>query len=490
MGGNSEWIEAIPKAIPGKYKVVDNSNHLEAPPIPDTSRKTAIAIDAAGLLYGQGETIHATALANIYKTNRLSRVPNVEIIFYIQDDKTPGAKYALKTEDGVMPTPPEGFEKFFASYSQLQGSATNDLSEIGKEAVGKRRIQWDYPIDKDFGRRVLGNRTGKQAVAKYMCQQVFETTPIAPTQTLYVMGPGFCRARTGKMDIIPNPRYCTPYNEGEYKCVELANVVAEQYHMQIYSKDTDTVMASLLAWPRILTIVAEDEATPVESIRFKNIVLTIQHWHEKNKPLSYIRMNEMWYAFVLRMAVLARFVNVPAPRAATATLVALMAFRGNDYVVQIPQLTPDRLLATFQQNFHRLSLPLVIEGPTARDFKMNCRGFLEFFLYAYKDKYPTIVVDFDNLEASYASVQAAVPALQRAKVSYNAMRGRCANVCWYMRYLIASQMGQDPDLYYETNERGISLWGYRRNSPELTAVGWEDVDITDNVDIAHFDFGN
>lgn len=488
MGGNSELLKAFPAIFPGTY-VGSGPNNADVPVIDKNELETMIVYDAAGGMYHTCNTIEDLAVKNSATVVQFAKQPKVRIIVFAHDAGTPGAKYAQKTAGHTMPTPKDGVDVFFQQYQRDNTAVQQQLNSIGKAAVISHPPVCSFPIGPDFGRVVLSNRMMKEWIATYICMRVFALANIADNQTLFVMGPNFCKGRTGMRPINVPDQLKVAYKEAEYFCVYMSNVFADLYNVQIHSRDTDAVIASLVSWARVKTIVDQTEPFELEGVQFKNIVYTVQHWHEAKQNLAYIDQNKLWLALTQRMVSLGSLTGQHGIQSATATIVALLCFRGNDYVKAVPMLTPELLLTVFHQQYGRLNHPLVQEGRKASDFKMNCTGFLEFFLYAYAKKYDKLNLDMDDLESSFAKVAAALPRKeQKESFSYASMLGRCANVCWFMRYMLAAAMGGLPEPYDAVNAEGRSLWGYRRKSKELTIHGWEDVELTNDVDISHFDF--
>ena len=484
MGGNSECIAALRKLIPGTWFVEDNKN-VNIPPVNGSTKKTVAVIDAASWMYTATETLGDLANKSVARINTIAQLPDVEMIFFAHDRKTPPPKYALKIElSETVSTPPEGVDVFFA---RMISSSKQALDKIGTNGLKHTMDEGTIVLNKDFASKILSNRHLKEWVARYICQKVFEKVEIKAHQKLFVTGPNYERYRIGTNNTDFPSKISLNYLEADYFGSYIANLYSKTHDVVVYSIDTDTVLSLLLSWDRVRLPVSENpDKRAIDGIRFTNNVRVVRAWKRTGTPLQYIDIHELWKAIAMRGIELSQYHGVPKPKYTVATFVTIMTFCGNDYVRKPSNISVLKVLESYHRHCAELCGPLIQEGNSPSEFKLNCAAMLQLILFAYNDK-KNRAGAFEDMQKEFEIIASECREEQRQFMTLKDMRLRCANTVWFMQYMLAQQTATSPPIGFETTKEGVSIFGYKRTSPTMTRLGWDAVCQDNNVDLSSFD---
>lgn len=482
MGGNAECIGALRKLLPGKWFIEDLKND-NIPPL-NNGRKSVVVVDAASWMYTPTETLGELAKKSVERVNAIAKLDGVEMIFFAHDRKTPSPKYALKTElPMTLSTPLDGADAFFA---RMVSPSLKTMSRIGTAAM-QPPDEDTIVLDAEFPKTILSNRTLKEYVARYICKKVAENASINANQKLLVSGPDFEYCRIGNLTTKFPTNIKLDYLEADYFCSYIANTYSLTHDIIVYSVDTDTVLALLLGWNRIRLPVTETAGEhSFDGLRFKSSVRVVRGWRRAKSPLQYIDINLLWKELVERGMELAQYHKAKPIKYIVTTFVAIMTMCGNDYVRKPPNIGVLKILESFHRHCFELGGPLVSEGSSPTDFKLNCSAMIQLLIFAYNDKKQR-QSNFMNLRQSLKMVSEDCKEEQHKFLTLEEMRLCCANTVWFMRYMLAQQTATFPPSGFETSSNGRSIYGYKLTSPTPTRVGWDAVVQDSSVDLQSID---
>jgi hypothetical protein len=487
MGGNSECIDALKKLFPGVWFVEDHKN-MDIKAVPGSTKKTAVVIDAASWLYTSAETLYELVKRSVDRVTAIAKMESVEIVVFAHDRKTPTPKYALKVENPeTITTPPGGADAYFKS---LYSDAVNAIGRVGVAGLRDDIKENVIVIEKDFATKILSNRLLKEWVANFICRRVFESADIQKDQQLFSIGPNYMKYRMGKHESDFPSKMKVNYLEADYFCSYIANLYASSHDIVVYSIDTDTTLALLLGWDRIkLPVTDQKNRHNISGVRFINNVRVVKSWLRSGTPLQYIDVHELWKAIALRGIELAHYHGVEEPKYVVTSFVAIMTFCGNDYVRKLPGITSNKVLESYHNHFAQLCGPLVKEGATSNEFKLNCEAMLQLVGFAYADK-KRKTPDFTNMQKLFETISSEGRDKTSSILSLKEMRVRCANTAWFMKYMLAQQRADLPPVGTERTSNGTSIYGYKLTATEPTRIGWDAVDLEAEVDLSVVGFSN
>lgn len=438
------------------------------PELPD-DKPIVVVMDAAAYIYRREPTLAKLARRSAAYVQELIERPNLVGLVFAHDDETPAPKYTRKASSEIPATPACGWPAHVAQWCQTP--PTDSLP--------------DFVIPENW-EKYLQNRDFKKEIARHICDVVFNDIRVPDGRWLCVTGPNeYRRYRRGTQVLDVPEELKIQYCEGDYYCAYVANTLCHDYNILIYSADGDTVLACLMGRHRLnLEGCDLQQKIDIQSVRFHNRVYVVQHWRD-GKPLTYVDINAMWRAINLHGLTIAATVGVNFQNI-VETYVALMMLTGNDYVEKLPQISPERIFAAFRLYILHIGVPLVRYDTEGRRLWLNCSGFLRVVMAAYTLRYPSLHLNFSDVDASFKAITA-VNQIPKT-FSLATVWRRLANVAWFAHYILATQAGGLPDPGEALDEKGRSLYGYRRLREGVDERGLVEIELTSNINPVAFNF--
>jgi hypothetical protein len=437
-------------------------------------KPTLTVIDGAGKIYRLGGSTAPIPFCDFIAplTNGIRELLEADptnCVFMLMDRESPKAKRANNARYGnqvPIETPAsaehnkiEVWRKFALEYWVPKSDVDN---LIHSNVVFNSRFSWLVPPalatneNQPTLRNYFENPQFKAFFQEECCAYWAETLSVKPSQWLAIMGPNdFYRLHRGSETLIQANMFQFTYKEADPIIGHIIRVF-DGYNINAISDDGDVVLVALLAQHYLIE---DSERQPLQHTKFSRQCNVITKWNSNTKTIVYYDIETLWksinYVFLDAWRLNKReFVGCPIM---IFTIIA--ALNGNDYVRNLPQLSPKVYFDAALENAHLFTqLTAPWDSGIHEPIKLNCSSIVELILLTYKKKFKTLEVSA-QVESTLAKIKL-LSGKRAAVVTLADLRTRLGNLAFYLTYFLNAQYAQPPPSEFQQDAAGNSQYGY------------------------------
>lgn len=501
--GRDAWWETFPSN--------QSTQPHDYPKALDSERRRIVVVDVPiQWLYSPGQQEQSLEMflqRMAAKCQRLLESENVTAVLFLIDKGAPAPKSVFRKADATS-TPPtpfnfstdpmEAWEKWFKTRP-----FENDDNFGGQSSTSKNNFLFPrtippkaerpptFPKDENYPyyQHCLSNVHFKQFIYRKCCDAMLRLVDVPDNKWLLVSGPNFCRSKEGpttgnspQPSKISNPKTGLRYELQEVDTTVgyWAMVLSDHFDVDIDSNDGDSIMCALLATNLRLFPGVQN----IESARFRNQVRIIRH-HWDQYPTETININELFIHIHMVFSNVCPHIVDPI-----GTYVALGMLLGNDYVQGLPTVNIETVFKAFLQYHEQIGSLFLEPRESCNRIRLNWEAYQRLVCSVYATYYADLNLNIGSVEVLVRELlRAKKPAvtkvtLSRGIVSVPLLRVRFANLCWCLNYFHSVAYGERWSVDdFETDEAGVSLWGYTRVSNESDSYGQHDIRLAEDANV-------
>lgn len=420
-------------------------------------------------------------------------------LFVLMDRSPPNAKRAnaaryTRPNSIAVETPPsqnsnkiEAWRQYATEYWMPKSDINSMLSNMHSNISETGRFEWlvpayaatqpGQPTFNDY----LNNPHFKLFFQEECCRYWAEHIPVLPNQWLAIMGSNdFFHLSRGADCEVRRSMFSFSFKEADPIIGHIIRVF-DNYNLNIISDDGDVVIVALLAQHHLREHSAKGYL-PVSRTKFERQCNVVNKWNSKQKSIVYFDIEVLWRSinYTILDAWNQSGTDIQGCPIMIFTIIA--ALNGNDYVRNLPQLSPLHYFNTFLANAENFPM-LTSEWDRGLEehIKLKCSSIVELILETYKTKFPSIVLS-TKIEQTLAQIQAA-SGKRNVTITLADLRTRLGNLCYYLSYFLNAQYARPPPSEFKQSVDGESLYGYTVTSKDgKLAFAYTDVPKLNHID--------